>query len=82
MPTQTLSNRFPFALNIMQADTEQVLEDIAVELDAPVQWSTTVTGFRQDATGVEVIVDTPNGTATLRGSYLVAVFAEQPAPAI
>ena len=39
---------------------------------SPVQWSTTVTGFRQDATGVDVIVDTPDGPATLRGSYLVA----------
>ena len=68
----TLPSRFPYALNIMQAETEQVLEDIATELGAPVQWSATVTGFRQDATGVDVIVDTPEGTATLRGSYLVA----------
>ncbi len=68
----TLPSRFPYALNIMQAETEQVLEDIATELGAPVHWSTTVTGFRQDATGVDVIVDTPEGTATLRGSYLVA----------
>ena len=68
----TLPSRFPYALNIMQAETEQVLEDIATELGAPVHWSTTVTGFRQVATGVDVIVDTPEGTATLRGSYLVA----------
>jgi 2-polyprenyl-6-methoxyphenol hydroxylase-like FAD-dependent oxidoreductase len=68
----TLPSRFPYALNIMQAETEQVLEDIATELGVPVQWCTTVTGFRQDATGVDVIVDTPHGTATLRASYLVA----------
>src|SRR6478752_3252337 len=68
----TLPSRFPYALSIMQAETEQVLEDIATELGAPVQWSATVTGFRQDATGVDVVVDTPHGTATLRGSYLVA----------
>ena len=68
----TLPSRFPYALNIMQAETEQVLEDIAAKLGVPVQWSTTVTGFRQDATGVDVAVETPHGTATLRGSYLVA----------
>jgi 2-polyprenyl-6-methoxyphenol hydroxylase-like FAD-dependent oxidoreductase len=68
----TLSSRFPYALNIMQADTEQVLEDIATELGIAVQWSTTVTGFRPDDTGVDVVVDTPHGTTALRGSYLVA----------
>lgn len=68
----SLPTRFPYALNIMQAETEQVLEDLAAELGVAVQWSTTVTGFRQDATGVDVIVDTPRGTATLRGSHLVA----------
>jgi 2-polyprenyl-6-methoxyphenol hydroxylase-like FAD-dependent oxidoreductase len=68
----TLPTRFPYALNIMQAETEQVLEDLATGLGVAVQWSTTVTGFRQDATGVDVIVDTPHGSATLRGSYLVA----------
>ena len=68
----TLPTRFPYALNIMQAETEQVLEDIATELGVPVQWSTTVTGFREDAAGVEVTVETPNGPATLRASYLVA----------
>ena len=68
----TLPTRFPYALNIMQAETEQVLEDIATELGVPVQWSTTVTGFREDAAGVDVTVETPNGPATLRASYLVA----------
>jgi 2-polyprenyl-6-methoxyphenol hydroxylase-like FAD-dependent oxidoreductase len=68
----TLPTRFPYALNIMQAETEQILENIAGELDTAVQWSTTATGFRQDATGVDVVVDTPHGSTTLRGSYLVA----------
>jgi len=68
----TLPSRFPYALNILQADTEQILEDIATELGIEVNWSTTVTGLRQDATGVDVIVDTPSGSETLRGSYLVA----------
>jgi 2-polyprenyl-6-methoxyphenol hydroxylase-like FAD-dependent oxidoreductase len=68
----TLPSRFPYALNILQADTEQILEDVAAESGVAVRWSTTVTGFRQDATGVDVIVDTPSGPESLRGSYLVA----------
>ena len=68
----TLPSRFPYALNIMQAETEQVLEDLATELGVAVQWSTTVTGFHQDAAGIDVTVDTPNGPATLHASYLVA----------
>jgi 2-polyprenyl-6-methoxyphenol hydroxylase-like FAD-dependent oxidoreductase len=67
-----LPSRFPYTLNILQADTEQVLEDLATELSVAVQWSTTVTGFGQDATGVDVTVDGPDGPATLRGSHLVA----------
>jgi 2-polyprenyl-6-methoxyphenol hydroxylase-like FAD-dependent oxidoreductase len=68
----TLPTRFPHGLNIMQAETEQVLEAIAGELGVAVLWSATVTEFHQDATGVDVVVDTPHGSATLRGSHLVA----------
>ena len=67
----TLVSRFPYALNTGRRH-EQVLEDVATELGVTVQWSTTVRGFHQDATGVDVIVDNLNGPATLRGSYLVA----------
>ncbi|MQY21689.1 FAD-dependent monooxygenase [Nocardia macrotermitis] len=67
-----LPSRFPYLLNIFQADAERLLEDVAAELGAPVRWSTVVTGVEQDATGVDVAVDGPAGPATLRGSYLVA----------
>jgi 2-polyprenyl-6-methoxyphenol hydroxylase-like FAD-dependent oxidoreductase len=67
----TLPSRFPYAINIMQAETEQVLEDIAAELGVPVRWSTEVTGLRHVADGVEVAVESPNGAETLFGSYLV-----------
>jgi 2-polyprenyl-6-methoxyphenol hydroxylase-like FAD-dependent oxidoreductase len=67
----TLPSRFPYALNIMQAETERVLEDVAAELDAPVRWSTEVTRVRQDGDGVEVAVQGPDGAETLSGSYLV-----------
>ena len=67
-----LATRFPYTLNIMQIETESLLERYAEELGVPVQWSTEVTGFHQDADGVEVNVSGPAGTKVLRGSYLVA----------
>ncbi|HEY4018045.1 MAG TPA: FAD-dependent monooxygenase [Pseudonocardiaceae bacterium] len=66
-----LSTRFP-ALNILQSETEQILDELATELGAPVRWATSVTDVRQNAEGVEVTVDGPDGTETLSGSYLVA----------
>jgi 2-polyprenyl-6-methoxyphenol hydroxylase-like FAD-dependent oxidoreductase len=67
----TLPSRFPCAINILQAETERVLEDIAAEFDVQVQWSTQVTGMRQSSDGVEVSVEGPGGTETVSGSYLV-----------
>lgn len=66
-----LPSRYPHAYNIMQADTERILETVAAELGAPVRWSAEVTGLRQDTDGVEVTVTGPGGIETLRGSYLV-----------
>ncbi|WP_430336065.1 FAD-dependent monooxygenase [Rhodococcus sp. ACT016] len=66
-----LESRFPHTYNIMQADTEQVLESVAADLGASVRWSTEVTGLRQDAGGVEVTVHGPDGVETVRGSHLV-----------
>src|SRR6202008_3664600 len=66
-----LPSRFPFAINIMQAETEQILEDGAAGLGASVRWSTEVTGLRQVGDGVKVAVEGPTGTETLFGSYLI-----------
>jgi 2-polyprenyl-6-methoxyphenol hydroxylase-like FAD-dependent oxidoreductase len=66
-----LPSRFPYAINIMQAETEQILEDVAAELGASVRWSTEVTDLRQVGDGVEVAVEGPHGTETLFGSYVV-----------
>ncbi len=66
-----LPSRFPHAINILQAETERVLDDVAAELGAPVRWATEVTGVRQDGDGVEVTVEGPAGTETLSGRYLV-----------
>ena len=66
-----LPTRFPYGINILQAETEQLLEDVAAELGAPVRWAAEVTGVRQDVGGIEVTVDGPGGTETLSGCYLV-----------
>jgi 2-polyprenyl-6-methoxyphenol hydroxylase-like FAD-dependent oxidoreductase len=66
-----LPSRFPYAINIMQAETEQILEDIAAELGVPVRWSTKVTGVRDVGGGVEVSLEGPAGAETVSGSYLV-----------
>jgi 2-polyprenyl-6-methoxyphenol hydroxylase-like FAD-dependent oxidoreductase len=66
-----LPSRFPLAINILQAETERVLDDVAAELSAPVRWATEVTGVRQEADGVHVTVEGLGGTETLSGRYLV-----------
>jgi 3-(3-hydroxy-phenyl)propionate hydroxylase len=66
-----LKSRFPYGLNILQAETERLLHDVAAELGAPVRWATEVTSMRQGADGVEVTVEGPSGTETLSGCYLV-----------
>jgi 3-(3-hydroxy-phenyl)propionate hydroxylase len=66
-----LPSRFPYAINILQAETEQILEDIVAELGGSVRWSTEVTRVRDLGDGVEVEVQGPAGAETLSGSYLV-----------
>ena len=66
-----LPSRFPYAINILQAETEQILEDIIVELGASVRWSTDVIGVRDVGDGVQVDVEGPDGIETLSGSYLI-----------
>jgi 2-polyprenyl-6-methoxyphenol hydroxylase-like FAD-dependent oxidoreductase len=66
-----LPTRFPYGLNILQAETERVLDDLAADLSAPVRWATEVTGVHQNADGVEVTVEGSGGTETLSGCYLV-----------
>lgn len=66
-----LPSRFPFAINILQAETEKILDDLSTELGAAVRWSAEVTATEQDGDGVRVTVDGPDGVETVVGSYLV-----------
>jgi 3-(3-hydroxy-phenyl)propionate hydroxylase len=66
-----LPSRFPYAINILQAETEQLLEKMAADLGVSVQWSSEVTDVRDVGDAVEVDMTTPAGTETITGSYLV-----------
>ncbi|QFU93813.1 FAD-dependent monooxygenase [Amycolatopsis sp. YIM 10] len=62
-----LDTRFGYTLLLMQADVERLLEQWVAELGVHVRWSTPVTGFRQDADGIDV----ETGDETIRARYLV-----------
>jgi 2-polyprenyl-6-methoxyphenol hydroxylase-like FAD-dependent oxidoreductase len=66
-----LHSRFPHTFNILQAETEQILEKMDEELGVPVRWSSEVTAVHDTGDGVEVTVEGPNGTETVTGSYLI-----------
>ncbi|WP_165555445.1 FAD-dependent monooxygenase [Kribbella pittospori] len=63
-----LPTRYPHTLAIVQADIERELDQH--DLGAPVRWASPVLGFRQDATGVDVEIDGPDG-GWIRAAYLV-----------
>ncbi|MGX1490280.1 MULTISPECIES: FAD-dependent monooxygenase [Streptomyces] len=68
----TLPSRFPFLLVTPQYEVERLLERRARDLGVDFRYEHEVTGLRQDATGVDVDVRTPDGTgATLRAAYVV-----------
>ncbi|WP_067539506.1 FAD-dependent monooxygenase [Nocardia crassostreae] len=62
--------RHPYTLAVLQSTLERELNGRAVELGAVTEWSSPVTGFRQDATGVEVEIGGPD-PRRLRAAYLV-----------
>jgi 2-polyprenyl-6-methoxyphenol hydroxylase-like FAD-dependent oxidoreductase len=61
---------YPFALSFPQDDHERLLVEQLRKMGAEVQWNTELTGFEQDAQGVQATLK--NGAATERwdGAYL------------
>jgi 2-polyprenyl-6-methoxyphenol hydroxylase-like FAD-dependent oxidoreductase len=66
-----LDTRFPFTLFLQQRRTEELLEEHLAELGVPYLRQHAVTGLRQDETGVDLEVDSPDGAAVIRASYVV-----------
>src|SRR5438552_1742028 len=60
--------RHPYGLALLQKDFERILAGWVDELEVPIRREREVTGFAQDASGVDVQLS--DGT-TLRGDYLV-----------
>jgi 2-polyprenyl-6-methoxyphenol hydroxylase-like FAD-dependent oxidoreductase len=56
-----LENRFPYVLIVPQARTEMLLEARARALGVEIVRDAEVVGLRQDASGVELTVDGPDG---------------------
>ena len=65
--------RFPFVINLPQHHLEPILaERLTLSEPGSVRLRHRLTGFTQDAGGVKVQLDTPNGPAEVEGSYLLA----------
>jgi 2-polyprenyl-6-methoxyphenol hydroxylase-like FAD-dependent oxidoreductase len=60
-----------FLLPVQQPRLVQVLADRAGEYDVDIRWGHALTGFDQDADGVTVHVNGPDGASQLRAKYLV-----------
>ncbi|MCC2274270.1 MULTISPECIES: FAD-dependent monooxygenase [Streptomyces] len=63
--------RFPYQIGIPQPRVEEYLEQRLAGYGIPVLRGRELTGFRQDASGVTVTVDGPEGPCPVRAAYLV-----------
>ncbi len=66
-----LPTRYPYTLFLPQRRTEELLEEHLAELGVPYLRQHDVTGLRQDETGVDLYVDSPEGPAVIRAAYAV-----------
>jgi 2-polyprenyl-6-methoxyphenol hydroxylase-like FAD-dependent oxidoreductase len=66
-----LPTRYPYTLFLPQRRTEELLEAHLAELGVPYCREHSVTGLRQDSSGVDLDTDTPSGPVTLRAAYAV-----------
>ena len=66
-----LDTRYPYTLFLPQRRTEELLEEHLAELGVPYLRRHAVTGLRQDETGVDLEVDSPEGPAVVRAAYVV-----------
>jgi 2-polyprenyl-6-methoxyphenol hydroxylase-like FAD-dependent oxidoreductase len=65
-----LDTRYPYTLFLPQRRTEELLQEHLAELGVPYLRQHTVTGLRQDETGVDLDVDSPTGPTVVRAAYV------------
>jgi len=71
MDPRSVDPDWPSALILPQHETERILLARAEELGARILWSAAATGVEQDDDGVTLQIETPAGTETVRGAFLV-----------
>ena len=65
-----LDTRYPYTLFLPQRRTEELLEEHLAELGVPYLRQHSVTGLRQDDTGVDLDVSSPAGPVVIRAAYV------------
>jgi 2-polyprenyl-6-methoxyphenol hydroxylase-like FAD-dependent oxidoreductase len=65
-----LDTRYPYTLFIPQRRTEELLEAHLAELGVPYLRQHAVTGLRQDDSGIDLDVNSPEGPAVIRAAYV------------
>ena len=65
-----LDTRYPYTLFLPQRRTEELLQEHLAELGVPYLRQHAVTGLRQDETGVDLDVDSPEGPVVVRAAYV------------
>ncbi|MEV7626495.1 FAD-dependent monooxygenase [Actinoplanes sp. NPDC089786] len=68
---QSIDPDWPDALILPQHQTERILAERAVELGTRIQWSTEVTGIKQDQDGVEVQLLSAGRHEQIHTAYLI-----------
>src|SRR5215212_8024556 len=71
VPFGDLPTAHPYSLMLPQGETERLLREALRHQGGTVLWEYEVTGLRQDATGAELTVRSPQGGRRVRARYVV-----------
>ena len=71
VPFGDLPTAHPYSLMLPQDETERLLREALRHQGGTILWEHEVTGLRQDATGAELTVRSPQGGRRVRARYLV-----------
>jgi 2-polyprenyl-6-methoxyphenol hydroxylase-like FAD-dependent oxidoreductase len=72
VPFGDLPTAHPYSLMLPQDETERLLREALRHQGGTILWEHEVTGLRQDATGAELTVRSPQGGRRVRARYVVA----------
>src|SRR5215217_8394213 len=78
VPFGDLLTAHPYSLMLPQDETERLLREALRHQGGTILWEHEVTGLRQDATGAELTVRSPQGGRRVRARYVVGCDGAQP----